>query len=77
MTLVARNRVVGLIALTVILGEVLGFSSMTLYPVFARDVLHTDATGLGALSAARSIGAVRVSCLLASLGVGGRGGVLL
>ena len=77
MTLVARNRVVGLIALTVILGEVLGFSSMTLYPVFARDVLHTDATGLGALSAARSAGAVLGLLLLASLGVGGRGGVLL
>jgi MFS family permease len=77
LTLVARNRVVGLIALIVILGEVLGFSSMTLYPVFARDVLHTDAAGLGALSAARSIGAVAGLLLLANLGLGGRGGVLL
>ena len=77
LTLVARNRVVGLIALIVILGEVLGFSSMTLYPVFARDVLHTDAAGLGALSAARSIGAVAGLLLLAGLGFGGRGGVLL
>jgi MFS family permease len=76
-TLIARNRLVALIALVVIVGEVLGFSSLTVYPTFARDVLHSDATGLGALSAARSVGAIAGMLLLARQGLGQRGGRLL
>jgi MFS family permease len=76
-TLISRNRLVALIALVVIIGEVFGFSSLTVYPTFARDVLHSDATGLGALAAARNIGAAVGMLLLARLGVGGRGGRLL
>lgn len=76
-TLILRNRLVALIALVVIVGEALGFSSMSLYPTFARDVLGTDATGLGLMSAARSVGGVAGLLLLATLGFGGRGGKLL
>ena len=43
MTLLFRNRPVALVTLVTILGEVLGFASLTLFPTFARDVLHTDA----------------------------------
>ena len=75
-TLLGRNRLVALIALVVIVGEVFGFSSLTVYPTFARDVLGSDATGLGALAAARNVGAVAGLLLLARLGLGGRGGRL-
>lgn len=76
-TLILRNRQVAVIALVVIVGEVFGFSSLTVYPTFARDVLHSDATGLGALSAARNLGAIAGLVLLARLGLGGRGGRLI
>lgn len=77
MTLIARNRLVALIALVVIVGEIFGFSSLTVFPTFARDVLHSDATGLGALAAARSVGAIAGMLLLARAGLRGRGGRLL
>jgi MFS family permease len=76
-TLILRNRLVTVIAFVVIVGEVLGWSTMSLYPTFARDVLHVDAAGLGALSGARSLGSVIGLLLLATLGFGGRGGRLL
>ncbi len=76
-TLIARNRLVALIAIVVIVGEVFGFSSMTVFPSFARDVLHSDAIGLGALAAARNVGAIVGMLTLARLGLGGRGGRLL
>lgn len=76
-TLISRNRQVAVIALVVIVGEVFGFSSLTVFPTFARDVLHSDATGLGALSAARNLGAIAGLIFLARLGFGGRGGRLI
>ena len=76
-TLIVRNRLVALIAFVVLVGEALGFSTMSLYPTFARDVLHTDATGLGAMQAARSIGGAIGLLLLARFGFAGRGGPLL
>jgi len=76
-TLILRNHLVAMIALVVIVGEILGFSSITLYPTFARDVLHVDAGGFGALSAARALGGVAGLLLLATVGFRGRGGVLL
>ncbi len=77
MTLIARNRLVAMIAAVVIVGEILGFSSFTLYPTFARDVLHVDAAGLGAMSAARGIGGIIGLLALARFGFRGRGGTLL
>jgi MFS family permease len=75
MTLITRNRRVALIASVVVVTEVLGFSSITVYPTFARDVLHSDAAGLGALGLARNIGAITVLLFLARVGLGrSRGG---
>lgn len=76
MTLLLRNRPVAIITLVTILGEMLGFASLTLFPAFARDVLHTDASGLGVLSAARSVGGVFGGLALAS-SVRTRDGALL
>lgn len=76
MTLIVRNRTVALIALVVIVNEVLGFASITLFPTFARDILHSDATGLGVLSSSRSAGGMLGLLLLARLGAAGRGGRL-
>jgi len=78
MTLIARNRRVALIALVVVMTEILGFSSITVYPTFARDVLDSDAAGLGALATARQIGAIAGLLFLARLGLGkSRGGRLI
>lgn len=76
MTLLLRNRPVAIITLLTILGEMLGFASLTLFPAFARDVLHTDASGLGVMSAARSVGGVFGGLALAS-SVRTRDGALL
>jgi MFS family permease len=76
MMLIVRNRTVALIALVVIVNEVLGFASVTLFPTFARDVLHSDAAGLGILSSSRSAGGMLGLLLLARLGFRGRGGRL-
>ncbi len=78
MTLITRNRRVALIALVVVMAEVLGFSSLTVFPTFTRDVLDSDAAGLGALAMARNIGAVAVLLVLARVGLGqARGGRLI
>jgi MFS family permease len=78
MTLIVRNRRAALIALIVIVCEVFGFSSLTVFPTFARDVLGSDAAGLGALSTARQIGAIIGMLFLARVGVSGsRGGRLV
>ncbi len=75
MTLITRNRRVALIALVVVVTEVFGFSSITVYPTFARDILDSDAAGLGALGLARNIGAIAVLLFLARVGLGpSRGG---
>ena len=78
MTLILRNRRAAFIALIVVTCEVLGFSSLTVFPTFARDVLGSDAAGLGALSTARQIGAIAGLLFLARIGLAGsRGGRLV
>ena len=78
MTLILRNRRAALIALIVITCEVLGFSSVTVFPTFARDVLGSDAAGLGGLATARQIGAIAGLLVLARVGLAGsRGGRLI
>lgn len=75
MTLILRNRRVALIVLVVVMAEILGFSSTTVFPTFARDILGSDAAGLGALGMAKNIGAIAVLIYLARVGVGkSRGG---
>jgi hypothetical protein len=78
MTLILRNRRVALIALVVVACEILGFSSLTVFPTFTRDVLGSDAAGLGALTTARQLGAIAALLLLARRGLAtSRGGRLL
>jgi len=48
--------------------SVFGTSHMVLMPVFAREVLHTGAVGLGYLMAANGLGALLGALTLASLG---------
>jgi MFS family permease len=75
MTLILRNRRAALIALVVVTCEVFGFSSLTTFPTFARDVLGSDAAGLGGLATARQIGAIAGLLVLARAGLAGsRGG---
>ena len=56
--------------------EVLGFTHMTLLPVFAKDVLQVGPTGLGIMTAGRQAGGLLGLWLLAGLGNTGRKGLL-
>ena len=47
---------------------VFGFSFMTMMPVFARDVLHLDASGYGAMLSAVGIGAATGALFMAAAG---------
>ena len=47
--------------------EVLGFTHMTLLPVFAKEVLHVGPTGLGVMTAARQCGGLLGLWVLAGL----------
>ena len=76
-TLLGRERIVRHIVVVVVAGEVLGFATLTLFPAIARNVLHTDAAGLGAMSAARSIGGFLGLLVLARFGLRDRGGWFL
>lgn len=78
MTLITRNRAVALLALIVVVQEVFGFSAATLFPTFARDVLRSDAGGLGLLLAARYVGSIAALLLVARVvrGSGGGGAIL-
>lgn len=76
-TLILRSRLIALLVLTIVVAEILGFSSATVMPTFARDVFSTGAAGLGALTAARSLGAVVGLVLLTRLGTRNRSGAAL
>jgi MFS family permease len=76
-TLIARNRLVGVLVATIMIAEILGFSSLTLLPTFARDVFGNGAAGLGLMTAARSIGGVVSLLLLARIGVVNRSGTIM
>jgi hypothetical protein len=57
--------------------EVLGFTHMTLLPVFAKDVLHVGPVGLGYLTAVRQAGGLMGLALLANLRDYRRKGLLM
>jgi MFS family permease len=61
------NTKVILAAITLDMFGVLLGGATALMPVFAKDILHVDADGLGALRAAPSIGAVLMAVSLAHL----------
>jgi MFS family permease len=78
-TLVAGFRFVGrhrvlLGSITLDLFAVLLGGAVALLPIYAKDVLHTDAFGLGLLRSAPAAGAAVVAVLLASRPLGGRAG---
>ena len=56
--------------------EVLGFTHMTLLPVFAKEVLRVGPTGLGIMTAGRQAGGLLGLWLLAGLGATRRKGLL-
>jgi hypothetical protein len=51
-----RNRTVVLLAALTAAAEIFGFSYLALLPSLARDVLNVGATGLGTMTASRSVG---------------------
>jgi len=73
-TLLLRNRLLAFFAFAIIVAEILGFSTQTLLPTFARDVFDVGAEGLGTMTAVRSAGGVLALVFLAWLGIGGRSG---
>ena len=67
-TLLRRDPTIALLTLAVIVVEVLGFSSMTLLPVFAKDVYDGGPDAYGLMVAVRSVGSVVGLLVLVRLG---------
>ena len=63
---ILRDRLILIFVLMVLLGGFFVLPTLTLLPVFARDILAAGPQGLGFLSAASGIGAVIGGALLAS-----------
>jgi len=63
----AQGRILRLLAIVAAI-SLFGLPYITLLPVFARDILHCGATGLGYLMAASGLGAVLGAVVLARLG---------
>src|SRR5712691_8697600 len=71
------NRLMQSLMLSTAGAELLGFSHQVMLPILAKDILHSGATGLGMLTAARSLGGVLGSGLLTALQPARHRGVLL
>jgi MFS family permease len=67
-TLVRRDPAIALLTITVIVIEILGFSSMTLLPSFARDVFDGGPDAYGIMNAVRALGSVIGLLVLIRLG---------
>lgn len=65
---VAGNRILRAIMLLVTIVSLFGWPYSVLLPVFARDILHVQASGYGFLMAANGVGALVGALTLASLG---------
>ena len=63
----AHREILGLLLLALIF-SVFGISYSTILPAFADEILHSDATGLGALTSAIGLGAVVGAFLVARYG---------
>jgi MFS family permease len=72
-----ENRVILVLMCLTSITEVLGFTHMTLLPVFAKDVLHVGPVGLGYLTAVRQAGGLMGLALLANLRDFRRKGLLM
>lgn len=77
LTLVRRNRLLALLMVAVILVEVLGFSSLTLVPVFAREVFGQGPDAYGTMNAVRSMGGVIGLLVIIRLGLRASRGLVL
>jgi MFS family permease len=75
-TLVTRNPLLAILALSIILAEVFGFSTQSLLPTFARDVFMVDAGGLGVMMAVRAAGGSLGLLMLSQIGSEGRSGLV-
>lgn len=74
---VRHDRVLPLLMTLTAGAEILGFSHQALLPSLARDVLEVGPEGLGAMTAARSVGGILGIVCVAGLGQVGGNGVLL
>ncbi len=72
----SRRFLLALMLLTAVT-EVLGFTHMTLLPVFAKEVVHVGPTGLGIMTAVRQVGGLLGLWLLAALGTSRKKGLLM
>ncbi len=78
LTLLRRDRVLALLTLMVILAEVFGFSSLTLLPVFTREVFGAGPDAYGTLNSVRALGGVIGLLVLVRAGArANRGPVLM
>jgi MFS family permease len=68
---VGRDRTLLVLMMLTAGAEILGFAHQALLPSLARDVLHTGAEGLGALSAARSVGGILGLATASTVGAAG------
>ena len=75
--LVRNQRLILVLMFLTATTEVLGFTHMTLLPVFAKDVLHVGATGLGVMTAGRQAGGLLGLWILAGLGTTRKKGLLM
>ena len=73
----SENRVLLVLMCLASITEVLGFTHMTLLPVFAKEVLHVGPVGLGYLTAVRQAGGLLGLALLANLRDYRRKGLLM
>ena len=72
-----ENRLIFILMCLTSTTEVLGFTHMTLLPVFAKEVLHVGPAGLGYLTAVRQAGGLLGLALLANLRDYRRKGLLM
>jgi MFS family permease len=75
--LVLRNRLVAALVGTIIVAEILGFSSNSVMPTFARDVFVVGAAGLGTMMSARSLGGGVGLAVLSRIGTRERSGTVM
>ncbi len=72
LTLLRRDRVLRMLAFVVIIIEILGFSCISLVPVFTRDVFGAGSDAYGLMNSIRSMGGVLA--LVVVIGLGPRAG---
>lgn len=76
LTLVVRNRMLTILAISIMLAEVFGFATQTLLPTFARDVFDVGAVGLGVMMATRAAGGSLGLLVLSQFDSEGRSGLV-